>query len=175
MIRIDNDILDIQKLESHSISYIFSVHDICSVVKSAIKVNTTYAHKVDVILLMEECHNNLNVNIDKQRIIQALTNLITNAVKFTQSNGQVTIFITIKNKLVEISIKDNGPGIPKNFQSQLFKKFSQSSQSNYHGIKSTGLGLAIVKHIVESHHGQVHFTTRIDVGTIFTLSLPIHI
>ena len=109
---------------------------------------------------------------DEKRITQALTNLITNAIKFSPKNETVCIEVKKEKNVVHITVTDEGPGIPKEFQSQLFKKFAQSRQGNVHSVSGTGLGLAIVKNIVLAHKGHVLFKTKPGGGTTFIITLP---
>ncbi|MCG8512424.1 MAG: sensor histidine kinase, partial [Rhodospirillales bacterium] len=101
---------------------------------------------------------------------QALTNLISNAVKFSPENGKVTTKTAIRRNKVIIEVMDQGPGIPDPFQERLFDRFSQADHSGKSG--GTGLGLAIAKAIAEAHKGSIDFETAPSKGTTFRISLP---
>jgi signal transduction histidine kinase len=108
---------------------------------------------------------------DAQRIGQALDNLISNAVKFTPSQG--TVQVSIENGVgdVQVSVTDSGCGIPEAEQGQVFERFFRSSTSTH--VPGTGLGLAIVKAIVESHGGSIKCESAEGRGTTFTFSIPL--
>ncbi len=167
-----NDILDIQKLEANMIEYNICPQDIRAISKNATKLNHAYSDKfgVNIEFVCEE--DSVIVECDEQRITQALTNLITNAIKFSPENETVTIKVKKENNSVHISVHDKGPGIPEEFQPRVFDKFAQSREGNVHSVSGTGLGLAIVKNIVLAHKGHIHFKTDPVNGTTFVISLP---
>ena len=116
--------------------------------------------------------NSLSIYLDRERIIQVLTNLLENAVKFTSANGKDNVSITVKtiNKLKEeaiVSVKDTGRGIHKDIQPRLFTKFATKSESG------TGLGLFIAKSIIEAHGGRIWAENNPEGGATFSFSLPL--
>jgi signal transduction histidine kinase len=110
--------------------------------------------------------------MDAERILQALRNLIGNAVKFTPGGGQVTVFVRAVEKGVSVWVEDTGPGIPREDLDSIFDKFRQATISSYSKIKGTGLGLAIVKHIINAHGGKVWVESQPGRGSIFIFLLP---
>ena len=109
--------------------------------------------------------------IDKDRIVQAFTNLIGNALKFTQA-GEITLLLEDKEKEIECSVSDTGKGIAKEDLPRVFSKFQQFGRTYGPGEKGTGLGLSITKGIIELHKGKIWVTSELDQGTKFTLTLP---
>lgn len=111
------------------------------------------------------------VQADKMRIGQVMTNLIVNAIKYGKDNGIVLVKFTINNDDVEISVKDDGPGIEQKHLSRIFERFYRVEKSRAKDRGGTGLGLAIVKHIVEAHHSKMEVESVIGEGTNFTFKL----
>ncbi|VAW90688.1 hypothetical protein MNBD_GAMMA21-1768 [hydrothermal vent metagenome] len=172
MSNIVNDILDIQKLESNTMQYHFECHNIVALTKKTCELNHAYADKFDVSIEFKNIDNSLLVDCDSQRFIQALTNLITNAIKHSPKHEIITLDVTKEDRTIIISVTDKGAGIPVGFQPHLFKKFSQSRKGHRHSINGTGLGLVIVKNIIQAHKGLVHFTTK-PGETTFVIELPV--
>ena len=112
------------------------------------------------------------VSADEERMLQALRNLIGNAVKFTPEGGRITIKARPLSEGVEVSIADSGHGIPPEDLEVIFDKFRQSAMTSYSTIKGTGLGLAIVKHIITAHGGRIWATSETGRGSVFTFQLP---
>ncbi len=108
---------------------------------------------------------------DRERLMQVLSNLIGNAVKFTPAGGQVTIGAQTKSNAVVFWVTDSGPGIPEEHLPHVFDRFWQARRTGRHGI---GLGLAIVKGIVEAHGGTVWVESEIGQGSTFRFTLPLH-
>jgi hypothetical protein len=113
------------------------------------------------------------LHIDQARIKQVLTNLITNAVKYSFSRSVIILRARLFEKEVWISVKDQGQGIPVEEMRHLFKDFSRTSVKPTAGEKSIGLGLAITRRIVEAHGGIIWVDSEIGIGSTFTFSLPI--
>ena len=113
-----------------------------------------------------------NVVADRRRISQVLTNLVSNAVKFTPENGRVEVRSFRENGHAVIEVADNGMGIPEAEQSRLFDRFFRSSNALAQEIPGSGLGLAIAKQLTDLHGGQLGFTTSEGIGTTFRVELP---
>ena len=113
------------------------------------------------------------MHIDQARIKQVLSNLITNAVKYSFSRSVIILRARLFEKEVWISVKDQGQGIPVEEMRHLFKDFSRTSVKPTAGEKSIGLGLAITRRIVEAHGGIIWVDSEIGIGSTFTFSLPI--
>ncbi len=116
------------------------------------------------------------VNMDPQRIGQVLNNLIGNAIKFTPGNGTITIEASLKSSdrnNVLVSVKDTGPGIPKEDLSKVFDRFYQTGERNLTDISGTGVGLSIAKEIIELHNGKIWAESGGAQGAKFVFTLPI--
>jgi two-component system sensor histidine kinase GlrK len=113
------------------------------------------------------------IKMDNERMLQALRNLIGNAVKFTPDGGRVGISARPVNHGVEVSVTDTGPGIPAENLTSIFNKFRQATPAGSYSVKGTGLGLAIVKHIITSHGGKIWAESEPGQGSTFIFILPV--
>lgn len=174
MSRIVDDILDVHKLESGKMSFRFEDISLSQAIAEAVAMLTDYGRQFNVkIEVVDKTHAAITLRADRQRLIQAITNLITNAIKFSHAGDSVIVRTVSKANMAIIAIEDHGPGIAPALQPFVFQKFVQSRQRQIHNVPSTGLGLTIVKHIAEAHGGNVYFETSENKGTTFFLELPI--
>ena len=112
------------------------------------------------------------LNLDRERMLQALRNLIGNAVKYTPEGGQILISAFCRDHKVECSFKDTGQGIPEENLKEIFEKFHQLPVKASEWAKGTGLGLAFVKRIITAHGGKVWAESAPGQGSTFTFVLP---
>ncbi|MDZ4263042.1 MAG: response regulator, partial [Pseudomonadota bacterium] len=113
------------------------------------------------------------VRIDEKRMAQVMSNLLSNAAKYSPTHGVVDISITTENDRVRISVHDSGKGIPEAFKSRIFSKFAQADSSDTRQKGGTGLGLNITKAIVENQGGSIGFDSVEEQGTTFYVELPV--
>jgi two-component system phosphate regulon sensor histidine kinase PhoR len=113
----------------------------------------------------------LLVKADSQRMEQVLINLIDNGIKYGNQEGKVNVLIEERKKNLQISVKDNGPGIPAEHLPRLFERFYRVDKSRAKMSGGSGLGLSIVKHIVKAHGSQITVISKIDKGTSFSFKL----
>jgi signal transduction histidine kinase len=172
LIRLINDILDIEKIESGSITVRHDRCDLRGLLETTIAGLQGYSteHKVRIVL---RAPATTHVMGDQDRLIQVFTNLLSNAIKFSPRHGEVVVSLVVNPDSARVSVRDRGPGIPIEFQGRIFGKFQQaeSSPSRRHG--GTGLGLAIARAIVDRHDGRVTFETAAGEGTTFIVDLPL--
>lgn len=176
LVRLVTEFLDLEKVELGKVDFMIAPLDLAEVLDEAVSTNQGFAHKHAVNLTLGEVAH-VTVLADADRLQQVLTNLISNAVKFSPTDKAVTVqarcLDTHDHKgQVRISIIDRGAGIPEEFMPYLFDKFSQA-QSGSRKHHSTGLGLALVKAYVEGMHGQVHVDSQPHAGTAFHVDLPL--
>lgn len=168
--RMVNKILSFSKIENGKREYIFTQSDINEVVK---KVVSTYQHhfKNSNFTCKSNLVENLPlVNIDEEAIIDALNNLIDNAIKYSANIKLIEISTGVKDARVYVEVKDYGIGIKKKDQALIFDKFFRVTHGNLaHYAKGSGIGLNIVKHIIDSHNGEIKVQSSYDNGSRFTL------
>jgi two-component system sensor histidine kinase VicK len=114
------------------------------------------------------------VEIDEVKFIQVITNLISNAIKFTQDDGRITVRVEDKEDsgTLLITVEDNGIGIPKKYHASLFDKFTKARRPGLRHEPSVGLGMSIIKTIVEWHKGRIWFESEENKGTTFYIEIP---
>ncbi|MGA1979388.1 MAG: PAS domain S-box protein [Sedimentisphaerales bacterium] len=167
-----NEVLDFQKLSANKMKFNMRENDIREVVKDACHTMTLYAEKKKVKLSVKLDDDLPKARFDSDGIMQVLTNLISNSIKFTPENGQVFVSVQHKGEDLVIQVSDTGIGVPKENLPKLFAPFYQVHQ---HGqqVKGTGLGLAIVSKIVMMHGGRIEVESEVGQGTTFTVFLPL--
>ncbi len=170
-----NDILDISKVEAGRMELHFAETDLAEVVEAAV---TTLRP------LIEQKHLNFSSTLDpratviwadKVRLKQILTNLLSNAAKFTPEGGQIRVETHSINREVELAVVDTGPGIAPDDQGKLFHEFTQLPAAQQAEHPGTGLGLALVRRLVELHGGRVRVESEVGKGSRFIVRLPIGI
>jgi signal transduction histidine kinase len=114
----------------------------------------------------------LEVSADRSRITQVLDNLVSNAVKFTNDGGNVTVTVVGDHDSVQLVVADTGIGVPADEQSMVFSRFFRASTATRRAIPGTGLGLAISRALVEQHGGTISLASREGEGTQVTITLP---
>lgn len=172
LIRLINDLLDLAKIESKQLPLQCEWMPWREVTEKTIESLLGFAHQGKVQLVCEPS-GNLEVFIDDDRIQQVLTNLISNAVKFSPEHGVVRVKskVDYKNHLM-IEIEDEGPGISEQDQALIFQKFRQGTNSDRPLVKGTGLGLAIAKALVEEHGGTIGVRAEVGHGSTFYFTIP---
>jgi two-component system sensor histidine kinase VicK len=110
--------------------------------------------------------------ISREKIWRVISNLISNAIKFSASGSTISVQITDEGQEVKIAVKDSGIGIPDNMKDKIFNMFTEAKRPGTDGEKSFGLGLSISKQIIESHNGKIWFENNGDKGTVFYVTLP---
>jgi signal transduction histidine kinase len=167
------DILDLQKAELGKLRLTFERIDIKEIIDEAIARTILLANRRGIILenLVEE---RIGVMMDKNRMIQVLSNLIKNAIDFVPvEEGKIEITLETKPDHIIIAVKDNGCGIPKDKIDNLFKKFYQIDNSTTRERGGTGLGLSICKSIVDGHGGKIWIDKEVECGTTVKIQIPI--
>jgi PAS domain S-box-containing protein len=174
--RLVNDILDIEKLEFGQLQLDVVECEINDLIRQAAVQNSGYAIKYGVNLILDKeslARYNAVVAVDTDRFLQVMSNLISNAVKYSNLDGEVTIRTKLEDRIITIYVEDKGSGIPEAFRSRVFQKFAQADSSDTRKRDGTGLGLSITKVIVERMGGKINYTTELNRGTTFYFSLPV--
>lgn len=171
LINIVNDLLDLSELEERAIKLNYEKIDLHDIID---KVMVIFSQKLEDkgLEFNTEGSNPAAFHADPFRLEQMFSNLIDNAIKYTEK-GSITI--SIENSPSEVTIKtsDTGIGIPKEHLQRIFERFYVVDKSRSRSLGGTGLGLAIVKHIVSLHGGTISVQSRSQVGTTFTIKLPV--
>jgi signal transduction histidine kinase len=172
LVRLVNDILDIEKIESGRIPFNLSRVDVRPLVEQTIESNRGFADSYGVRVRLDSASADREVNADPDRLAQVVTNLLSNAIKFSPADGEVVVAVETNGDVVRISVRDHGTGIPAEFKPHIFEKFAQADATSSRQKGGTGLGLSIVAQIVERLGGQIGFQDAPGGGTIFHVDLP---
>jgi PAS domain S-box-containing protein len=174
LVRLINDILDIEKIESGQAVFNFTKVGLRQVTEQAIEDIRGFAEEFGVQVRLDAASIEAEINADPDRLAQVITNLLSNAIKFSSRGDEVLVNVEKRGKTAcRVTVRDDGPGIPKEFRSHIFEKFAQADGTNARRKGGTGLGLSIVKQIVERLGGQVGFDDAPGTGTIFYVELPV--
>ena len=172
LVRLLNDILDIEKMESGKVAFDFKRVELRPLIEQTIEENSAFAEGFHVRIRLDAASVADHVRVDPERLMQVLTNLLSNAIKFSPPNEEVVVAFENRGENVHISVRDHGHGIPVVFKPHIFEKFSQADATDARQRGGTGLGLNIVKQIVTRMDGQVGFDDAPGGGTIFHLDFP---
>jgi two-component system, sensor histidine kinase and response regulator len=172
LIRLINDLLDLEKIEAGKLELKIAPLSAPQLVASTLDGLRAAADAVGVELRAAAVAPEI-VRGDEDRLVQVLTNLVSNAIKFSPRNGVIDIRVEAAAAArVRFSVSDHGAGIPEAHRARLFSKFHQVDSSNTRGKGGTGLGLAISKAIVEQHGGEIGLYSRVGHGSTFWFELP---
>lgn len=172
MIRLVNDMLDMEKIEAGSMQYALRRQPLAPLLRQALDTVAGSAAARGVRTALDGDPAGIEVLADHDRIIQVLVNLLSNAIKFSPADGVVHVRVEQDEHGVSVAVCDQGKGIPAEFQDRIFQRFAQADSSDSRRREGTGLGLAICKAIVEQHGGEIGFVSSPDHGTQFYVVLP---
>jgi len=173
LVRLINDILDIEKLESGHVIFDLRRIEVRPLVEKTIEDMRGFAEGHNVRIRIDDSSAIAAVRADADRLAQVVTNLLSNAVKFSPPDTEVVVTIEKDSDFVRILVRDHGLGISTGFKSRVFERFAQADATSSRRKGGTGLGLSIVKQIVERLGGEVGFDDATGGGTTFHVGLPI--
>lgn len=178
--RLINDVLDLTKMEAGKMDYNYEMIDISNIIKTAQSAAHSLAEKKNMNMRVEVEENLPEVRGDHDKLIQVLTNLYSNAIKFTDEEGTITTRAKLVDdaeigtgKAIETSVQDTGIGIAQEDIHKVFSKFEMVEKMDHHSV-GTGLGMPICKQIIEEGHaGKIWIESEVGVGTTFLFRLPL--
>jgi len=165
-----NDLLDTSRLQNGQLKYNrqnFILNDLLKEVVEEMQ-RTTTTKQISI-----EANESFEVNADRERIGQVLSNLLTNAIKYCDDCEEITVKAEQDNGKVICSVKDSGIGIAKDQQDKIFERFYRASGENSHTYPGLGLGLYLSKEIIEKHHEKIWVESEVAKGSVFYFSLPV--
>lgn len=166
LMRLINDILDLEGLESGQLQLSFSVQPLAALAREAVEVLRPLALQFEVPLVAELPEVG-RIRVDGPRLVQAIGNLLSNAVKFSPAQAPVTLLVGRHDAWLRVEVQNGGPGIPEAFQRRIFEKFAQADASDSRARGGTGLGLSITKTLVERMGGRIGFESRPGLTRFF--------
>jgi len=169
-----NDILDIEKIESGKLTLVPEIIQVSELVGESIVLNKAFGERFKVRFESRGELPGRQVHADRKRLLQVMTNLLSNAAKFSPEGEVVEVSAEDRGAMVHISINDRGTGIPESFRTRIFGRFTQADSTTARQKGGTGLGLAICKRLVEMMQGRIGFDDRPGGGTSFWFELPRH-
>lgn len=172
LINIINDFLNLSRIEQKRMKLEVSESDIEEVINQVIERLNHEAELKQIKLKLEKKTPNIpKINIDEPKIVEVITNLIDNAIKYSPQKSEIKIILKkVKEKLI-ISVKDNGIGIPADFKDKIFQKFSRAHNAIQAQPNGNGIGLFLVKKIVDAHQGNIRVKSKEGKGTTFSVVL----
>jgi two-component system sensor histidine kinase GlrK len=173
LITLINSLLDLAKMEAGMMAYRFEQRNLTPLIDQVVKEIGPIIEGKKIILESKGTERLPLVKMDGERILQALRNIVGNAIKFTPEGGRVSVLARTVDQGVEVSVSDTGPGIPEESLATIFEKFKQARPKGTYKNKGTGLGLAIAKQIVTSHGGKIWAESKLGQGSIFFVVLPV--
>ena len=168
-----NDILDIEKIGSNKFVLFPEDFALDALVRESLLLNRSFAERFKVRLEVSGEMPEVPVNADRKRLLQVLTNLISNAAKFSNEGGAVEVSMTVAGGTVRVNVGDRGAGIPEDFRNRIFGRFAQADSALTRQKGGTGLGLAICKRLIEAMNGRIGFEDREGGGTLFYFELSV--
>lgn len=171
MLRLVNDLLEIDKIESGKVVLDLKQQALMPLVEQAIEINQAYAMQYETRIAILETLPGATVNVDSDRFQQVMTNLLTNAAKFSPEGGEVEVRAAQVGNRARVAVRDHGPGVPKAFRNSIFQRFAQAATDR--AKKGSGLGLNISKALVERMGGTIGFESAPGTGAVFYFELPL--
>ena len=168
-----NEVLDIEKIESGRLTLMPEPMPIDSLLNESVRLNQGYADRFRANLALHGAVPGVTVRADRKRLMQVMTNLLSNAAKFSPPNSAVDVSVSRPGDTVRVEVSDRGPGIPEAFRSKIFGRFAQADSADSRIKGGTGLGLAISKRLIELMQGRIGFEDRPGGGTTFFFELPV--
>ncbi len=171
LIRIVEDLDEIAQLDSGQIKLNITRFNIVVTIKEAIELLEMKARKRKIDMVLNHSDKSVDVEGDQERILQVLTNIIENSIRYGKDEGKMTIDLIETNEHILVEITDNGTGIDAVELPRVFERFYRTPRGRAGFSKGKGLGLAIVKHIIEAHGQTINVRSTIGVGTTFGFTL----
>lgn len=173
MLKLINNLIDTTKLENNYYTLHKKNIDIISMIESTVNCIDKYAKQKDIQLIFDTNEEECIMAVDPAVMDRIIMNLLSNAIKFSYSNTNVYIDIFVLNSEIRISVRDEGPGIAKEYQDKIFNRFYQMENNKDNDILGSGIGLDLVHYLVKSMDGQILLSSDEGKGCQFIIKIPI--
>lgn len=173
LLRLINEILDLAKLESHSLNIQNVQGDILAYLRYISESLHSLSNSQNVLLKVESSESRIVMDYDPDRIMQVVHNLLSNAIKFTPSGGRVIMQAEISAGYLVLSVTDSGVGIPEEDLPRIFDRFYQAKNQSKSSSGGTGIGLSLTRELVKAMDGNIDVSSSLGKGTRFVVTLPI--
>jgi signal transduction histidine kinase len=175
IMRLTTNLIDINRHDSGFRKIKLDNYDIVKLIKDITNSVKRYTESKGIRLLFESSVPSRITACDPDMIERIILNLISNAIKFTDKGGRITVKISEKGENIIISVADTGIGIPEKKCSAIFELFNKDDEDIIHNKEGSGIGLYLVKAFVEAHNGKIKASSQVSKGTTFDISLPIRV
>jgi signal transduction histidine kinase len=172
LVRLVNDVLDIEKIEAGQMPWNFEVVELHGLLEQALEAIAPYGDRLGVSFSLTGPKRAVLVRVDPDRLLQVVENLLSNAAKHSPEGGTVEVATGERGPWVRVTVTDRGPGISPDLRGRLFEKFAQGAAGTGQQKEGTGLGLNIARAIIERLEGTIGFVTTSGQGTTFHFDLP---
>lgn len=169
-----NDLLDMEQLVAGKLTVTLTTQPLMPVIETSVRENQSFADQFGVQQVIVEREDDVRVDVDAERLHQVMTNLLSNAAKFSPASGTVRVRVRRQGDWVRVAVEDDGQGVPEEFRDHIFQKFSQADNSDTRRKRGTGLGLAISRELVERMQGRIGFESVVGHGATFYFDLSIN-
>jgi PAS domain S-box-containing protein len=173
LLRMINDLLDINKMEDGSLALEYTPIDVTGLVERALQQIAALAHDKELALVRQIPHELPQLLADEDKLVRILVNLLGNAAKFTPVGGTVTVSASVEAQEAVFAVRDTGEGIPRAAFERIFEKFGQVETRKAGRRMSTGLGLTFCRMAVEAHRGRIWVESELGQGSTFFFALPL--
>lgn len=172
LVLIVNDILDLEKIAAGQMYFEMRPYEAGQLIREALTANEAYLANYGITARTAGLDLPITLYCDPDRMVQVLGNLLTNAAKFSDEQGEIRVALEQQDDNTVITVQDYGVGIPADAQETIFDRFTQAKPAKNNIVAGSGLGLSIVKSIVEKHDGRVEMSSVEGEGTTFRIILP---
>ncbi|MGL4873185.1 MAG: sensor histidine kinase [Clostridium sp.] len=174
LLKLINNIIDTTRIDAGYFSLDKQTYNIVEIVEDISLSTVAYAEKKDISITFDTDFEEIYTLVDRDKLERVCLNLISNSLKFTPPNGMISIFISMFNKsTICIQISDTGLGISVEDQKTIFDRFVQSSTHSLNKSEGSGIGLSLCKSIIEQHGGSIEVQSSLNIGSTFTIYLPL--
>lgn len=173
-LKLVDDLLDASVIQVGGFQLCLEDVDIATIANECLSMQRAAACKKNAHLTFRRHANLPAIKADRLKILRVINELLSNAIRVSCAGGKIEIELTARGRFLEITVQDEGPGIPPESLKTLFTAFPKEARSRRAGERGLGLGLAIVKGIVSAHKGRIRVRSQVGIGSTFVVSLPLH-
>ena len=172
IIKLIDNLIDSSKLEKNFYNLKRYNIEIIGLIESVVTSIEKYAKEKDISVIFDTNVEEFECAVDPAAMDRVIMNLLSNAIKFSPKHGKILVYVQVKDEVIEISVKDEGIGIPKEEQKDIFNRFVQSSQNKKNEYSGSGIGLDLVNYLVKAHGGNIKLESDLGCGSNFIVTLP---
>ena len=172
LLRLINNLIDISRIDVGYLKMDFGNYDIVKIIEDITLSTVDYIESKNLNLIFDTEIEEKTIGVDRENMERIMLNLLSNAIKCSKENGTIWVNIYDNGDFIDISVKDNGIGIPEDMQEKIFERFVQSTPLFTRPHEGSGIGLSLVKSLVDAHGGKISVKSKVGEGSEFTISMP---